>query len=317
MTRTAFVFPGHGSQRVGMGKELLARRPDLADAYFRPAEDLLGIPLGRLCREGPARDLDDPAVTQPAVFLTSLITLDVLRGQGIEPDAVAGHSLGEYAALVAAGVLDWTEALWLVRLRGELVATVGDRVRGATAAVLGLGYATVVRLCAEAAAETGQTVEATGDNGPGQVVVSGRAEAVAALTRAALRAGASRVAPLDPGGPFHSSLLRSVRGEYAEALIRTDFREPRVPFVSSVTGTRLSTAAEIVVALSDQLTEPVRWTRTVTTLSGMGAERFVEVGPGLVLGGLIRRIAPGAGVHATGSARQLARTERAFATATV
>ncbi|WP_216588918.1 ACP S-malonyltransferase [Streptomyces brasiliscabiei] len=313
MTSTAFVFPGQGAQRVGMTDHLLAGRPDLFDTYFRAADGLLGIPLSRLVRHGPARDLDDPAVAQPAVLLTSLVTLDVLRGHGIGPDAVAGHSLGEYAALVAAGVLEWTDALALVRLRGELVATVNDRVPGATAAVLGLDRAQVARLCSVAAG----TVEVGGDNAPGQTVISGEAAAVAWATAAALDAGASRVVPLKAGGSFHSRLLRGIEAEFTEALIATPFHAPRVPLVSSTTGARITSATEAVVALRSQLTSPVRWPEAVRALGAVGTGRFVEAGPGRVLGGLIRRIAPGARVHATHTARHLALTVDAFAAAAV
>ncbi|MFG2296238.1 ACP S-malonyltransferase [Streptomyces sp. NPDC048603] len=299
MIRTAFVFPGQGSQRPGMGRGPAALRPDLVPAYYRTADDLLGIPLSRLCCEGSAEDLADPAVMQPAVFLTSLVTLEWLRSEGVEPDAVAGHSLGEYTALVAAGVLDWTEALWLVRLRGELVATVGDRIPFATAAVIGLDRARLVRMCAQATAITGRTVEVAGDNEPRQTVVSGQAAAVAHVAQAARAAGALRVTDLKTGGPFHSSLLRGIEAEFTEALIATDFRNPRVPLVSSVTGGRITTAAEAVVALRSQLTSEVRWTETVQVLAASGSRHFVEVGPGQVLGQLVRRIVPGVKVHAT------------------
>ncbi|MCX5381208.1 ACP S-malonyltransferase [Streptomyces sp. NBC_00091] len=305
MTRTAFVFPGQGSECAGMGKELLALRPDLADSHYRTADDLLGFPLARLCLEGSPRDLEDPAVAQPAIFLTSLAVLEVLRGEGIAPDAVAGHSLGEYAALVAAGVLEWTEALWLVRLRGELVATVGDRIGSATAAVIGLRRTDLARMCAEARAATGQVVEVAGDNEPRQTVVSGQAEAVGHATDAARAAGA-RVAWLRTGGPFHSSLLGEAEAEFTETLIATEFRDPAVPLVSGVTGGWVTTAAEAVVALRGQLTSPVRWTESVGTLAASGTDRFVEVGPGKVLGGLVRRILPGARVHSTHTADRLA-----------
>ncbi|GHB82152.1 malonyl CoA-acyl carrier protein transacylase [Streptomyces cirratus] len=301
MTRTAFVFPGQGSECAGMGRELLARRPQLADTYFRAADDLLGIPLARICRDGSDRDLEDPVVAQPAVFLTSLAALEVLRGEGLEPYAVAGHSLGEYMALVAAGVLEWTDALWLVRLRSELVATVGDRVGSATAAVIGLSRRDLVRLCAESRAATDQVVEVAGDNEPRQTVVSGEAGAVSHLTEAARAAGA-RVRPLRAGGPFHSSLLREAEAEFTETLIATAFRDPELPLVSSVTGGRIETAAEAVVALRGQLTRPVRWTEAVATLAASGADRYVEVGPGRVLGGLVRRILPDARVHTTRTA---------------
>ncbi|MEU9035614.1 ACP S-malonyltransferase [Streptomyces sp. NPDC048352] len=305
MTRTAFVFPGQGSACAGMGKELLALRPDLADTHYRTADDLLGFPLARVCLEGSPRDLEDPAVEQPAIFLTSLAVLEVLRGEGLRPDAVAGHSLGEYAALAAAGVLEWTEALWLVRLRGELVATVGDRVGSATAAVIGLRRTDLTRMCAEARAATGQVVEVAGDNEPRQTVVSGQAEAVAHATGAARAAGA-RVAWLRTGGPFHSSLLVDAEAEFTETLIATEFRDPAVPLVSGVTGGWVTTAAEAIVALRGQLTSPVRWTEAVGTLAASGTDRFVEVGPGRVLGGLVRRILPDARVHSTHTADRLA-----------
>ncbi|MEU9033151.1 ACP S-malonyltransferase [Streptomyces sp. NPDC048383] len=316
MTRTAFVFPGQGSECAGMGRELLALRPDLADTYYRTADDLLGIPLARLCWEGSAKDLEDPAVAQPAVFLTSLAVLEVLRGEGLAPDAVAGHSLGEYAALVAAGVLEWTEALWLVRLRGELVATVGDRIGSATAAVIGLRRTDLVRMCAEARAATGEVVEVAGENEPRQTVVSGQAEAVAHVAAAAGAAGA-RVARLRTGGPFHSSLLGEAEAEFTETLIATEFRDPAVPLVSGVTGGWVTTAAEAVVALRTQLTSPVRWTGAVETLAASGTDRFVEVGPGQVLSALVRRILPGAHVHTTHTADRLARAVGALTATTV
>ncbi|MFG2393221.1 ACP S-malonyltransferase [Streptomyces lavendulae] len=316
MTRTAFVFPGQGSECAGLGRELLALRPDLADTYYRTADDLLGIPLARICRDGSPRDFEDPAVAQPAVFLTSLAVLEVLRGEGLEPDAVAGHSLGEYAALAAAGVLEWTEALWLVRLRAELVATAGDRIGSATVAVIGPPRSDLVRLCAEARAATGQVVEVAGDNEPRQTVVSGQAAAVERVAREAGAAGA-RVEQLRTGGPFHSSLLGEAAAEFTETLIATEFRDPAVPLVSGVTGGWVTTAAEAAVTLRGQLTSPVRWTEAVATLAGSGVDRYVEVGPGRVLSGLVRRILPGARVHPTCTADRLLGAVDALTAATV
>jgi [acyl-carrier-protein] S-malonyltransferase len=308
MTSTAFVFPGQGSQRVGMGADFVRRRPDLVDTYYRAADDLLGFPLSRLCHEGPAEALRDTAVTQPAVFLTSIVVLDVLRAHDVEPDVVAGHSLGEYAAAVCAGVLSWQDALRLVRLRGRLMAGVNERVPGAMAAVVGLDLPTVRDLCARAAAETGQVVEVANDNEPAQTVVSGQAAAVQAVAEAARRAGARRVVPLGVGAPFHCSLMRDIEAEFAEALAAVHFRDPSVPLVSSVTATALTSAEEIVSALRRQLTAPVRWTGTVRTLAGRGVRRYVEVGPGRVLGGLCRRTEPTARTFTTGTVGELAAT---------
>lgn len=269
MASTAFVFPGQGSQR-GMGADFVQRRPDLVDTYYRAADDLLGFPLSRLCHEGPAEALRDTAVTQPAVFLTEIVVLDVLRAHDVVPDVVAGHSLGEYAAAVCADALSWQDALRLVRLRGRLMAEVNERVPGAMAAVVGLDLPTVRALCAQAAADTGQVLEVANDNEPAQTVVSGQTEAVRALADAAKEAGARRVVPLGVGAPFHCSLMRDIEEEFAEALAAVDFRAPSVPMVSSVTGAPVTSAEEVVAALRTQLSAPVLWTGTVRTLAGLG-----------------------------------------------
>ncbi|GAB3955274.1 ACP S-malonyltransferase [Streptomyces sparsus] len=316
MNRTAFVFPGQGSQQVGMGLDLVREHPDLLDTYYRAADEILGFPLSGLCWEGPKEALRDTAVTQPAIFLTSVVTSEVLRRHDIVPDAVAGHSLGEYPALVAAGVLDWTDALRLVRLRGELMAAVNERVPGGMAAVMGLDPDAVERLCADASAATGETVEIANDNEPTQTVVSGRPGAVEHLAELANRAGARKVIMLDVGAPFHCSLMRGMEAEFADALSATDFRDPAVPMYSSVTADRVRTAAEVVVALRRQLTGRVRWTETVNRMVDMGLDGFVEVGPGKVLSGLCRRIAPQVSVHQTSDMARIRRTAESRALTT-
>ncbi|MGK5530987.1 ACP S-malonyltransferase [Streptomyces sp. URMC 129] len=308
MDRIGFVFPGQGSQRVGMGQDLAHERPELVGRYYRPAEDILGLPLSRLCWEGPAEALKDTSITQPAVFLTSLCVLDTLRERGPAPDVVAGHSLGEYTALVAAGVLEWTDALRLVRLRGQLMAGVNERVPGAMAAIVGLTLEDVEKMCLQAGDATGQVVEIANDNEPGQTVVSGQVDAVGAVMTAAREAGARRAVPLEVGAPFHCSLMGAIEERFAAALAEVEFREPAVGMISSVTAEPVTSAAGAREVLTRQLAGRVRWTGTVTRMSGDGVGRFVEVGPGKVLAGLCRRIAPGAAVHTTYDTRQMAAT---------
>lgn len=308
MDRIGFVFPGQGSQRVGMGLDLAEEHPALIDTYYRAADEILGLPLSRLCWEGPAESLRDTSITQPAIFLTSLCTWDVLRERGLAPGAVAGHSLGEYTALVTAGVLEWTDALRLVRLRGQLMAGVNERVPGAMAAVLGLPIGDVEELCAQAATGTGQIVEIANDNEPTQVVVSGQAEAVHWVMAAARDAGARRAVALEVGAPFHCSLMSEIEDEFSAALEKVEFRDPTVEMISSVTAEPVTGGTEARRVLMRQLTGRVRWTDTVGRMSADGVGRFVEIGPGKVLGGLCRRIAPKAQVYATFDSRQCAST---------
>ncbi|MBB5940175.1 ACP S-malonyltransferase [Streptomyces zagrosensis] len=311
--KTAFLFPGQGSQKVGMGQYLLENRPDLADTYYRAADDILGIPLSTLCWEGPEDALRDTAITQPAVFLTSLATLDVLREHGLRPDVVAGHSLGEYTALVAAGVLDWQDALRLVRRRGELMAAVNEQVPGAMAAVLGLDLATVEEICAKVAAETGQVAEVANDNEPGQSVVSGQAEAIERVRVAAQEAGAVKAIALPVGAPFHCALMRGIEEEFAAELDRVTFREPQLPVISGVTAEHVTSAADITACLRRQLAGRVRWTGSVQLMADSGVTDFVEVGPGKVLSGLCRRIVPELTSFTTHDERRLVKTLDALA----
>ncbi|MBH5338406.1 ACP S-malonyltransferase [Streptomyces pactum] len=315
MQNIAFLFPGQGSQRPGMGKDLVARHPELADRYYRPADDILGFGLSRLCWEGTAEDLVPTEITQPAVFLTSVAVLHVLHGHGITPSVVAGHSLGEYAALVAAGVLDWRDALRLVRRRGELMAQVNERTPGAMAAVIGPAAEQVERICAEVAGRTGAVVEVANYNDPAQHVVSGERDAVREVVAVARALGAERTVALGVGAPFHCRLMAAVEEEFGAELDRVEFREPRVPVLSAVTAGPVRDGAEARRVLRRQLAGAVRWADTLRAIAASGTDTFVEAGPGRALSGFVRATLPGAVCHPAGQARRIDRLVAAPAAA--
>ncbi|MFG2357343.1 ACP S-malonyltransferase [Streptomyces sp. NPDC048521] len=312
MGRTAFVFPGQGSQRVGMGLDLAKQWPYLIDTYYAPADELLGMPISTLCFEGPAEALADMRITQPAMLLTSVAALDVLRSHGAAPDAVAGHSLGEFAALVCAGVLDWKDALRVVRVRGELMASVTESVPGRMAAVLGLTLPQVEELCAQAAEETACVVEIANHNDPTQVVVSGQVAGVDRLVQLVGTAGADRVVVLRIGGPAHCSLMGRVAPEFAAVLAEVEFCDPAVPLYSGTGGALVGSGTEAREFLQAQLTGRVLWTDAVRHMSAAGVDRFVEVGQGKALGGLCTRIVPGVETLRTTDAQQMKTTVNAL-----
>lgn len=312
MDRTAFVFPGRGSQRVGMGAGLAGRHPDLVDAYYRQADTRLGFPLSELCWQGPGHVLRDASVSEPAVLLTSVVTLEVLRRSGLRPDVVAGHGLGEYTALVAAGSLHWTDALRLVRLRGQLTSLVTERAPGATLDVAGVPTARLVSLCARITAGSGRLVEVTADNAADRAVVEGDTAAVAQLGRAVAAVGGRAAAPRHTGVPRHRGLMRAVQAEFGEALAATEFQDPVLPFVSSVTAEPVTDAGGAADGLRRQFTGRVEWTATVRRLRYAGATRYVEVGPGRSLAGHCRRTDPAAATHTSHDTAAVDRTVDAF-----
>lgn len=273
-----------------MGQKLCISHPELVGKYYEPAEEITGIPIRKLSWEGPAEALRDTSVTQPTIYMASLCTMAVLFEGGLQPWTVAGHSLGEYSALVAAGVLSWTDGLRLVQLRGQLMAAAGERAPGAMAAIIGLPLAAVERLCVQAAERTGQVVEVANDNGPRQVVVSGQSASVQVVMTLAIEAGAAKAVELDVGAPFHCALMGGAEEEFAAALAEVKFRDPRREIVSSVTAAPLRSGAEAARTLRRQLTARVRWTETVGRMSAEGVRAFVEVGPGKVLSGLSRQL---------------------------
>ncbi len=300
--KLAFVFPGQGSQKVGMGKAW-AEASAGARSAFEEADEALGFSLSRLCWEGPEAELNLTANTQPALLATSIAVLRALAddpgGAGLAPAAVAGHSLGEYSALVAAGALDFAAALHLVRRRGELMQRAVPVGVGAMAAVMGLDAAACAALAADASRQA--TAEAPGEicavanlNGPGQTVLAGHKEAIDRAVALARQRGARKATILAVSAPFHSPLMRPAREAMAEHLAQAAIRDPRVPVVVNVDAAPATTAEAVRDALVRQIDSPVRWVESVLWMKEQGGvEAFLEVGPGSILSGLDRRIVPG------------------------
>jgi [acyl-carrier-protein] S-malonyltransferase len=273
-----------------MGRYLYEAFPVARDA-FAQADDVLGIRLSQLCLEGPSDALDDTVNTQPAILVTSVAALRVLDGRGGEgPHYVAGHSMGEFTALVASGALSFEEALRLVRRRGRLMKRSGEENPGGMAAVLGLERELVEQVCAAAREETGAYVGVANDNCPGQIVISGAGDALEQATALVKARGAKRAIRLPISIAAHSPLMAEAAASFEEHLNATPIQEPHVPIVANATARPLTNPAAIRDALARQLTSPVRWTESVEWMIAQGVERFVEVGPKKVLAGLLRRI---------------------------
>ena len=288
MTKLALMFPGQGSQAVGMGCDLCAAYPQMRDS-FAEASDALDFDLERVCAMGPAETLARTDVTQPALLANSIGIFRILAAAGLRFDAAFGHSLGEYSALVATGALSFAEALRLVRRRGEEMLRAAEAEPGGMAAVIGLPDEKVEELTA-----AGDGVWPANFNSPGQVVVSGTRAGLDGLALRAMEAGAKRVIPLVVSGAFHSPLMAAAQAPLRAELEATEWHTPDPAFFS-VCSLELETG-DFIELLSRQLVSPVRFTQSVNALSAAGYDSFLEVGPGSVLGGLVRRIAPDAAV---------------------
>jgi [acyl-carrier-protein] S-malonyltransferase len=286
--KIAFVFPGQGAQAVGMGKDAYESLPAAKDIFDR-ADAALGFSISKLAFEGPEETLRQTANTQPALLATSVALLEVYRAHGLKPDFVAGHSLGEYSALVAAGVLQFDDAVRLVRARGQFMEQAVPGGQGAMAAVLGAEREPLEELCRDITATAG-LVELANVNCPGQIVVSGTAAGIAAVLERGKEAGAKRVIPLEVSGPFHSSLMQPAADRLAGELERAEFRDAAVPVIANVHALPVTSGAEIRGLLAKQVVSPVLWEDTVRYLIGQGVDTFVEIGSGTVLAGLIRKI---------------------------
>ncbi|MBX9602429.1 MAG: ACP S-malonyltransferase [Bryobacteraceae bacterium] len=289
MSKLAFLFPGQGSQYAGMGKSLAEAYPEAA-AAFAEAEAALDFPLSRLCFEGPEEELKKTENTQPALLAVSIAAFRVLSGKGWTPDFVAGHSLGEYSAAVAAGSLDFADALRIVRNRGRYMQEAVPQGVGAMAALLKLPESALPRVLADAA--LGEVVSAANLNSPDQVVIAGHAGAVNRACELAKAAGAKRAILLPVSAPFHCALMEPAQQRLKLDLDAAEFRDPRMPLINNWQAREVRSGNEIREGLYEQVPNPVRWTDSVRLLSALGVTRFVEVGAGGVLSGLMRSIAP-------------------------
>ena len=303
MGKVAFVFPGQGSQFVGMGKDLI-EQSGKAHAYFKKADERLGIDLTETILNGPEDKLTRTENAQPALLTMSVALQFLLQDEGIIPDYAAGHSLGEYSALVAAGSMTFEDAVYAVRHRGLLMDEAVPDGQGAMAAILGLNAEELETVC-RTVSETGHIVQLANLNSSNQIVISGKASGVEKASELAKEAGAKRVIELKVSGPFHSELMRPAAAKFQAILDATAIRDSSIPIVANVTADTVSDAEDIQDLLIQQLYSPVRWVESVHKLIDLGVTTFVEIGPGKVLSGLIKKISRATITHSVGDLESL------------
>ena len=289
MSKIAFVFPGQGSQTVGMMKELY-NNYSVVREVFKEADEAFGFGLSSLCFEGPEDQLRLTYNTQPAILTCSIAAMKVLNENGIKPDIAAGHSLGEYSALVAANAISFADAVRTVRKRGQFMQEAVPVGQGSMAAVLGLDGDKIIEICQNAEAVTGKAVQAVNFNCPGQVVIAGAVEGVNKAIEDLKAAGAKRAILLPVSAPFHSSLMQPASIRLAEELKNVKFHDAQIPVVANVTAQEVTSATEIQELLVKQAAMPVLWETSIRNMVAGGVTTFVEVGPGKVLSGFTKKI---------------------------
>ncbi|WHY93566.1 ACP S-malonyltransferase [Neobacillus cucumis] len=288
MGKIAYVFPGQGSQTVGMGKEAAEQNLEMMN-YFTKADETLKSPLSKIIFEGPQEELTLTVNAQPALLTTSIALLSLFEKSGIQADFLAGHSLGEYTALVASGALTFEEGVYAVRKRGEFMEVAVPNGEGTMAAILGLDRVKLASACNEVS-ESGFPVSLANLNCPGQIVISGSRKGVELAGEKAKEAGAKRVIPLEVSGPFHSSLMKPAAAELKGVLDGLNMQDAKIPVIANVSAEPMEKAEEIKEKLIEQLFSPVLWEDSVQKMIDLGVDTFIEIGPGKVLSGLIKKI---------------------------